>query len=139
MKQSILINKLIIAILKNNTNIKAVVNANNILPVDAIEGTTFPFIIVKRNGIECEYTKDGCIKDTVQFQVIVASPKYADSVDIAQYVRQALEYRSFTFPAGQSDSIVTETTKIHNIFFTGISEDILNNTYIQLLQFEAVM
>jgi len=133
MKKTILITKYIIDILKNNVNVSTKVTSNNILPLDAIEGTTFPFVIVKRNGISTQYTKDGAWKDSVQFSVIVAAEKYITSVDIAQAIREALEYKHFSFTEN------SETTEIYNILFQGITEDIINNTYIQMLNFEAYM
>ena len=131
MKQSILITKYIIDLLEANTGLTTLVGTN-IYPIDAKQGTTFPFIVVKRTNIDTQYSKDGRVSDTVGFSVIVVAESYIDSVTIAQLVRQTLElYR------GVVDA--TNDVSIKYITFTGINEDLYNNAFIQQLNFNAIM
>lgn len=128
MKNSILITKYIVDLLEANTNLTNYVE-NKIYPIDAKQGTTFPFIVIRRTNINAEYSKDGRTKDTVGFSVIIVSDSYEDSVNIAQLVRETLElYR------GEVDA-----TKIFYITFTGITEDLYNNAFIQQMDFSAIM
>jgi len=128
MKNSILITKYIVDLLEANTQLTNYVG-NKIYPIDAKQGTTFPFIVIRRTNISAEYSKDGRTKDTVGFSVIIVSDSYEDSVNIAQLVRETLElYR------GEVDA-----TKIFYITFTGITEDLYNNAFVQQMNFNAIM
>lgn len=152
MKNSILISKYIIALLKTNTNLSTLVG-DKIYPIDAKQGTTFPFIVVKRQNITTNYNKDGISYDNVNFSVIVVSTNYADSVSIAQEVRNTLElyrgdveYVQPIIPSsntnGSNRAVVettTDTLNIKLIHFTNISEDLYNNAFVQQLTFEAIL
>lgn len=126
MKQTILINKYIIQLLRESNDLTAYV-ADRIYPIDAKQGTVFPFIVVKRNNIIPQYCKDGNYLDIATVQVIVVAQNYIDSVNIAQLVRQALELKR-----GKLDADFT----IRNIMLNSVSEDLYNNVFIQQLNFD---
>ena len=129
MKNSILISKYIITLLKQNEDLTSLVG-DRIYPIDAKQGTTFPFIVVRRQNITTEYNKDGISYDTVSFSVIVVAMNYIDSVIIAQEVRKSLElYRG----------AIDNNTNIKLIHFTGISEDLYNNAFVQQLTFDTIL
>jgi hypothetical protein len=123
---SISVGKTIYSILSNNTNITNKVSTN-IYPLIADVNTTFPFIIYKRTSINPSYTKDefsGIDEDNVE--IIIASNKYDESVEVAELVRTALEGKK-----GMQGTI-----NIKNIRLIGADEDYIEDTFIQCLQYK---
>lgn len=76
-------------ILSNDIEITTKVGSN-IYPLVADVGTTFPFIVYKKNSYVPEYTKDGISKKRSTVEIIVASNDYTESVDLADKVFQAI-------------------------------------------------
>lgn len=115
-------NKYIYNILSNDEIIKGYVS-NKIYPLVAEESTTFPFIIFRKNNIQTEYTKDGRTFDIVDFSVTVVANDYITTVDVSERVRELIElYRNDYFK---------------QIHLTNVTEDYIDNAYIQELQFTA--
>jgi len=115
-------NKYIYNILSNDEIIKGYVS-NKIYPLVAEESTTFPFIIFRKNNIQTEYTKDGRTFDIVDFSVTVVANDYITTVDVCERVRELIElYRNDYFK---------------QIHLTNVTEDYIDNAYIQELQFTA--
>lgn len=94
---------------------------NKIYPVIANEDTTFPFITFNRDSVYTEYCKDGRVLDNVTISFNIASTSYEESVEIAEEVRNAIECKRID--------------NINMIRLTSVSEDFVENTYIQQLQF----
>ena len=87
---SLQIGKAIYQILSNDTDVVDRVQ-NKIYPLIADVDTTFPFIIYKRTGITPADSKDRFIySEDVYVDVVIASDKYNESIEIADLVRTAL-------------------------------------------------
>ena len=122
---SLQIGKAIYEILHSNTEIVAKLN-DKIFPLIADINTTFPFIVYKRTGIIPAYTKDRySVNDTVTVEIIIASDKYNDAVEIASLVRVALQGKKGTF----------SNIEIEDIRLVSADEDFIEDTFIQTLTF----
>ena len=87
---SLQIGKAIYHILSNDTDVVDRVQ-NKIYPLIADVDTTFPFIIYKRTGITPADSKDRFIySEDVYVDIVIASDKYNESIEIADLVRTAL-------------------------------------------------
>lgn len=119
---SLQIGKAIYHILSNDTDVVDRVQ-NKIYPLIADVDTTFPFIIYKRTGITPADSKDRFIySEDVYVEVLIASDKYNESIEIADLVRTALQKGSYD--------------GIKDIAFTDADEDYLQDTFIQNLTFK---
>ena len=109
-------------ILSNDTDVVDRVK-NKIYPLIADVDTTFPFIIYKRTGITPADSKDRFIySEDVYVDVVIASDKYNESIEIADLVRTALL-------KGGYDGI-------KDINLTDADEDYIEDTFIQNLTFK---
>lgn len=97
-----------------------------VFPLIAEENTTFPFIVYRRNSIRKASTKDYVNDEIASVDVVVASDKYSQSVEIAERVRFILE-------RGEYEG---ENFSVDNITLSNASEQYMQNTYIQTLTFE---
>ena len=119
---SLQIGKAIYHILSNDTDVVDRVQ-NKIYPLIADVDTTFPFIIYKRTGITPADSKDRFIySEDVYVDVVIASDKYNESIEIADLVRTALL-------KGGYDGI-------KDIDLTDADEDYIEDTFIQTLTFK---
>lgn len=119
---SLQIGKAIYHILSNDTDVVDRVQ-NKIYPLIADVDTTFPFIIYKRTGITPADSKDRFIySEDVYVDVVIASDKYNESIEIADLVRTALL-------KGGYDGI-------KDIDLTDADEDYIEDTFIQNLTFK---
>lgn len=119
---SLQIGKAIYHILSNDTDVVDRVQ-NKIYPLIADVDTTFPFIIYKRTGITPADSKDRFIySEDVYVDVVIASDKYNESIEIADLVRTALL-------KGRYDGI-------KDINLTDADEDYIEDTFIQNLTFK---
>lgn len=82
--------------------------ANKIYPVVADDGTTFPFVLIKKNGVAVNYAKCGAINDTINVAIEVVDPNYANCVDIAEKIRTTIERKKFGNVVNCELSNVTE-------------------------------
>lgn len=89
--KSLAICKYIKQILQENDDVTALVPASNISTLSVAEGTEFPYIVIQRNSISVQYTKDIAANNTVYFTVNIVSNNIDDALDIAVEVRAALE------------------------------------------------
>lgn len=120
--------KAIYELLSGNTGIAAKIG-NNIFPLIATNNTTFPFIIYKRTNIIPAYTKDRfSANDTLMMDVVIASDKYNEAIELADLVRSALEGKRGTFANIQID----------DIRLVSADEDYNEDTYIQQLTFKII-
>ena len=119
---SLQIGKAIYHILSEDTGVVDRVQ-NKIYPLIADVDTTFPFIIYKRTGITPADSKDRfSYSEEVYVDVVIASDKYNESIEIADLVRSALT-------KGKYDGI-------KDIQITDADEDYLEDTFIQNLTFK---
>lgn len=87
MKTIISVGSAIRTILSGNKDLMKRVK-NQLYPIIAPEGTTFPFITYRRNSNEMG-TKDGQFDNGV-VSILIASDKYEDGVEIAETVKDTL-------------------------------------------------
>lgn len=125
METSLNIGKVIKDILYQDETLNNLVK-NQVFPLIAEENTTFPFIVYRRNSIRKASTKDYVNDEIASVDVVVASDKYAQSVEIAERVRFVLE-------RGEYDG---ENFSVDNITLANASEQYIQNTYIQTLTFD---
>lgn len=119
---SISVNKYIYQLLITDEKLKELVG-NKIYPLVAEESVTYPFIIFTKENAFANYTKDLLTYDTVNISVAIAAVNYFQTVQIAERVRQILEnYRDDYF---------------YNILLDNVTEDYVEDSYIQQLQFSA--
>lgn len=65
---------------------------NKIFPLVAENGTTFPFIVYKRTSVNPSDSKDKMIyKEEAFVEIMIASDKYNQSVEIADIVKDHLQ------------------------------------------------
>ena len=114
------INKYIRRWLTQSPEVTAIVPPTSIVPLVA-SPVSQPFITFQHGPIEPEYTKDGGIVDKVQVMIVCCSNDYEQSIDIAAAVRSAVEYQRFE----------DEDTYIPYIIVEEITEDVINDTYVQ--------
>lgn len=118
------INKHIYTLLSTNAELKQLVGTN-IFPLVAEEETTFPFIVFRRSNITTSYAKKEIANDTVIFTVSIADTNYAKTVEIAETVRNILELHTDDYFA--------------LIHLESVTEDFVENAYIQELSFNAII
>lgn len=91
MDNSILILKYIRSILTENDELMKLIDEDNIFSLIAHADAKLPYIVMSRNSIQTQYTKDRAFDNTVQFTVNVVAHSYIESIEIANAVRHALE------------------------------------------------
>lgn len=109
------IGKELVNLLLNESDVTKYVN-DKIFPLVANVGTTFPFIVYRRTSYQPNSNKD-FEDEIVSVEITILSENYAESVDIANNVAQALLHK--------------KTEIIDDIKITNIYEDYADNTYIQ--------
>lgn len=125
METSLNIGKVIKDILYQDETLNNLVK-NQVFPLIAEENTTFPFIVYRRNSIRKASTKDYVNDEIASVDVVIASDKYSQSVEIAERVR-------FVVERGEYDG---ENFSVDNISLSNASEQYMQNTYIQTLTFD---
>lgn len=117
---SLQIGKAIYTILAKN-------NITKVFPLVADEGTTFPFIVYKRSGLEPANTKDRYnFSELATLDIIVAANTYEESITIAEQVKDILEHSRGTYA----------DINIEEITLDDADEDYLEDTFIQKLTFK---
>ena len=107
-------------LISDSNIVKAV--GQKIYPLVADTETKFPFIVYKRNSIHPLSSKDRIIYQSEAFvDVIIASDKYEQSVDVAECVISALKTGTFN------------GLKIKEISVEDAEEDYQDNTFLQKL------
>ena len=111
---SLQIGKAIYTILAKN-------NISKVFPLVADEGTTFPFIVYKRSGLEPANTKDRYnFSELATLDIIVAANTYEESITIAEQVKDILEHSRGTYA----------DINIEEITLDDADEDYLEDTFI---------
>lgn len=95
-------------------------------PIIAEQGANFPFAVYRRIGYNTKNTKDVYnYEETIVFEVNIAATTYAESVELAQRVKDVLEHNRGTY----------DNLKINDITMMDASEDWVNEAYIQSMRF----
>lgn len=117
-------------LLVENEELQAVMNTNSIFPLVAKEGAEYPFIIFSRDNLLPQYTKPiaGGWDNNIVVSVHVYSNDYSQSIDIANIVRNALEWQT----------VENEDIKIHPIELQSCYESFNDDGYCQTLTFNVV-
>lgn len=111
-----------------NEELMQLIPASKIFPLIANANTSYPFIVYSREQLNPIYTKDLLAENEVSFTVIVVSNDYEQSLEIANAVRHSLE--SYRY----SDNNI----RIHPIKLTNITEETLDDAYIQRMNYSFV-
>lgn len=127
MTHSILITKYILKILGSSNELNNLIPIKSIYPIDAKLGTKFPFAVIQRSAIMCDYVKDGNYRDTVTFNIIIADDNYIGSVTIADKINEVLS------GSGWRDS--ENNIYVHDIRLQTANEELYNDTFLQQLTF----
>ena len=89
---------------------------NKVFPLVANAGTTFPFIVYRRNGYR-PYSNKDYTDEVAYIELAVLSDNYIDGVQVADAVGNALDGK--------------ETQTIDEIVIENASEEYNNDTYVQ--------
>ena len=115
-------NKHIYQLLISDEQLKSFVG-DKIYPLVAEESVSYPFIIFTKESANGNYTKDLLTYDTVNISVAIAANNYFQTVQIAEQVRAILENHRDNY--------------FFNILFENVSEDYVEDAFIQQLNFSA--
>lgn len=122
---SLQIGKAIYEMLHSDTAIMAKLQ-DKIFPLISEHNITFPFIVYKRTGIVPAYTKDRyTANESVTMDIIIASDKYNETIEIADLVRLSLEGKKGLYSGIQ----------IEDVRLLSADEDFIEDTYIQTITF----
>ena len=125
--KGILINKYLKKIFDNDEKITSLVKKSNIKAM-ILQPTNFPFISFKRNQVETHYNKDIPYEDVVSVDIICVTNNYAESVEIAQAIRESIEFKVY------KDS--EENILITKMWMTDADENTVSDSFVQTLTFE---
>ena len=133
MDNSLKVNTYVREILCNDNEIAglltdATTNTIKIFPVFAKASTKFPYVILTRESMSPEYTKDGCYENEVYIVILVVHNSYDAGADIANKIRNKLDLCRY-----HADNIY-----IDRIELSGCGEGITidNDGYVQELRFK---
>ena len=115
-------NKKIYNLLSGDTQLGEMVG-NKIYPLIAEESVSYPFVIFSKESVSGVYSKDLLMYDLADISVAVAANNYFETVNIAERIRQILE--------NQHDDY------FYNITLDNVTEDYIEDAYIQQLKFSA--
>lgn len=95
-------------------------------PIIAEQCANFPFSVYRRLGYQTKNTKDIYnYEETIVFEVNIAATTYAESIELAQKVKDVLEHQRGIY----------ENLKINDITMIDASEDWVSESYIQSMRF----
>ena len=123
----ILINKYIKQVLSDDEILTEMVKADQI-KVMLTNPVKFPFVSLKRSAIDTTYNKDRSTEDVVTVEIAVVSDNYTQCIEIAQRIREILDYKVYRN--------TEENIFITYIRLTDVQEDTVNDAYIQNLNFQ---
>lgn len=124
---SISIGKILKKIFSENEELTQLVESKNICSM-VLQPTNFPFISFRRNSTDFLYNKDCPTEDRVSVDIIAVSNNYAQSIEIAECVRNILEYHVY--------KDTNEGILIDYMILTDASEDTVSDSFVQTLTFE---
>ena len=89
---------------------------SKIFPIVADDGTTFPFVLIKKNGVSVNYSKCGITNDVVNITIEVVDPNYSKAIKIAEEIRKTIERKKFE--------------NVANCILTNVTEEYISDTYV---------
>ena len=110
-------------ILKEDSDVVSVLD-NNIFPIVADQGTSFPLLVYRRTSYRPFDNKD-YTDEAVYMDITIAAETYAQSVDIADKVAECLNR--------------TSTDLINYISIVNINENYVDDTYVQMISIEILL
>lgn len=119
---AISVNKHIYSLLKEDESLRELVG-EKIYPIVAEETVTYPFVIFTKESVNGNYTKDLLLYDTAIISVAIAANNYFETVKIAERVRAILENHIDSY--------------FYNILLDNVTEEYLEDAFVQQLQFSA--
>lgn len=123
-------NKYIREVLAADENLTALVKPENI-KVMVLQPTNFPFISIRRSALETVYNKDIPTEDSVTIEITVVANEYSQSMEIAQTVRDILDYKVYLNRE--------ENVRITEIRFFDCIEETVDDVFVQNLTFQLKM
>lgn len=135
MKNTLLINQYVRKFLLEDKKVSSKV-FDRVFPLDALQGTSLPFIVITRQSTRFDSSKDGYYEEIVPVQVTIVGKSYNEAVELANDVRGALEHIDYNTKYDDNhreddDDIIITDSKL-----TGCYESLYNSAYIQQLDFE---
>lgn len=98
---------------------------NKIFPIVADDGTTFPFILIKKSGMTTNYSKCGAINDVVNATIEVIDNNYSRAVELSEEIRKTIERNKFK--------------NISNVEVVNVIEDYVSDSYIITQQYKIMI
>lgn len=95
---------------------------NKIFPIVADDGTTFPFILIKKSGMTTNYSKCGVVNDVVNATIEVVDNNYSRAVELSEEIRKTIERNKFN--------------NISNVEVVNVIEDYISDSYIITQQYK---
>lgn len=123
-------NKYIREVLAADENLTALVKPENI-KVMVLQPTNFPLISIRRSALETVYNKDIPTEDSVTIEITVVANEYSQSMEIAQTVRDILDYKVYLNRE--------ENVRITEIRFFDCIEETVDDVFVQNLTFQLKM
>lgn len=80
--------------LLSNEKLKKLIDTK-VFPVVAENGTTFPFVLLKKSGINSVNSKSGIHQDMIVMVIEVVDTNYSKCVEIAEEIRTTIEGKRF--------------------------------------------
>ena len=126
-KTSLSAGSIIRDILLSNEEVKR--RTNKVFPI-VIDNAQLPYILYRRAALAHNPTKQGMPgADTVTMEVVCYTAKYAEGVELAEAVRQALDYAS-----GEHDGV-----KMRSCTLADSEEGYEDDAFVQQLVFSVKM
>ena len=125
MDTGIQIGKYIKRWLQSDDELVSMVKKSNMVPL-LVHPTEKPFISWERMSCTPNYTKDGQIVDVVEVGIAIISDDYEQSINIAERVRNLLEWKSY-----RDANIHIPAMEIQQI-----QEDNVDDAYVKEILFE---
>ena len=104
MKNTLLINQYVRKFLLEDKKVSSKV-FDRVFPLDALQGTSLPFIVITRQSTSFDSSKDGYYEEIVPVQVTIVGKSYNEAVELA---KKYGEDKSKNFVNGVLASIVKE-------------------------------
>lgn len=133
MDNSLMINTYIRQILCSDSEIAEILKDNKtdnikIFPVISRAGTSLPYVILTRDSVTPEYTKDGCYENEVYIVILVVHNNYDAGAYLANKIRNKLDLCRYNV-----DDVYIDRIELSGCG-EGIAADI--DGYVQELRFK---
>jgi len=134
MKNTLLINQYVRKFLLDDKAVNSKVY-DRVFPLDALQGTSLPFIVLTRQSTTFDDSKDGYYQETVPVQVTIVAKSYNEAVELANDTRKALEHIEYSSAHDENQHEGADDIYISDSKLVSCYESLYNNAYIQQLDF----